>query len=130
LGDPLEVAETSGNSAAPASIPAPATRQIAVPVVPAALRQREALPQREQKEGALGPPSEQPTSSGTVVLDIEQGGIEVPSFAGKSVRAAIELAQESGLDLDVVGSGLAQEQSPSAGTRVPSGAKVIVKFER
>ena len=36
-------------------------------------------------------------SSGTVVLDVEQGGIVVPSFAGKSVRGAIELAEDSGL---------------------------------
>jgi cell division protein FtsI (penicillin-binding protein 3) len=131
LGDPLEVAETSGSSVAAASIPAPVTRQIAVPVVPAALRQREVLSGQEPKQDlAPSAPTEPVPTSGTVVLDIEQGGIQVPSFAGKSVRAAIELAQESGLDLDVVGSGLAQEQSPSAGTRVPSGAKVTVKFER
>ena len=50
-----------------------------------------------------------------MVLDVEQGGIEVPSFSGKSVRGAIELAQDSGLELDAVGSGLAREQSPAAG---------------
>jgi cell division protein FtsI (penicillin-binding protein 3) len=65
-----------------------------------------------------------------VVLDVEQGGIVVPSFAGKSVRSAIELAESSGLDLNVVGSGLAQEQSPAAGTHVASGARIMVKFGR
>jgi beta-lactam-binding protein with PASTA domain len=69
-------------------------------------------------------------SSGTVVLDIEQGGIVVPSFAGKGLRASIEIAQENGLDLDAVGSGLAQWQSPPAGAKVPSGSKVTVKFGR
>ncbi len=54
----------------------------------------------------------------------------VPSFAGKSVRAAIELAEQSGLDLDAVGSGVAQEQSPSAGARVTSGSRVTVRFGR
>jgi len=65
-----------------------------------------------------------------VVLDVEQGGIVVPSFVGKSVRSAIELAENSGLDLDVVGSGLAQEQSPAPGTHVASGARITVKFGR
>jgi cell division protein FtsI (penicillin-binding protein 3) len=69
-------------------------------------------------------------SSGTVVLDVEQGGIVVPSFAGKSVRGAIELAEDTGLDLDAVGSGLAQEQSPAAGTHATTGSRVTVKFGR
>jgi len=69
-------------------------------------------------------------SSGMVVLDVEQGGIVVPSFAGKSVRSAIELAESNGLDLDVVGSGVAQQQSPAAGAHVPSGARIVVKFGR
>jgi len=54
----------------------------------------------------------------------------VPSFAGKSVRGAIELAQDSGLDLDAVGSGLAREQSPAAGSHVTTGARVTVTFGR
>jgi cell division protein FtsI (penicillin-binding protein 3) len=65
-----------------------------------------------------------------VVLDVEQGGIVVPSFVGKSVRSAIELAESSGLDLDIVGSGLAQEQSPAPGAHVASGARILVKFGR
>jgi cell division protein FtsI (penicillin-binding protein 3) len=64
------------------------------------------------------------------VLDAEQGGIVVPSFAGKSVRGAIELAQDSSLDLDAVGSGLAQDQVPAAGSHVATGSRVTVKFGR
>jgi cell division protein FtsI (penicillin-binding protein 3) len=64
------------------------------------------------------------------MLDVEQGGILVPSFLGKSVRAAIELSQENGLDLDAIGSGLAREQSPTPGSHVPSGSQVTVKFGR
>jgi len=69
-------------------------------------------------------------SSGTVVLDVEQGGIEVPSFVGKTVRGAVESAQDIGLQLEAVGSGLARQQSPAAGTHVASGARVIVQFGR
>ncbi len=114
-------AQPGGNSKSP----------MANVVVPAALRQREpitpvppaALPSSQVVSGAA-------STNGTVVLDVEQGGIVVPSFAGKSVRSAIELAESSGLDLDIVGSGLALDQSPPAGSHVASGARVTVKFGR
>ena len=131
LGDPMDLTETPATSATSASIPASAMAGNAVPLVPAALRQTEAASVEETKQPiAPSVPAEHIPPSGTVVLDIDQGEIAVPVFTGKSVRAAIELAQENGLDLDVVGSGLGQEQSPSAGVRVPSGSKVTVKFGR
>jgi len=68
--------------------------------------------------------------SGTVVLDAEQGGIVVPSFVGKPLRLAVESAQESGLELDVVGDGIARDQQPPPGSHVAPGAHVIVRFER
>ena len=49
-------------------------------------------------------------ATGTVVLDVEQGGIEVPSFVGKTVRGAVEAAQDAGLELEAVGSGVARQQ--------------------
>jgi len=67
-------------------------------------------------------------ATGTVVLDVEQGGIVVPSFSGKTVRGAVEAAQDAGLQLDAVGSGLASKQSPVAGTHVAAGARVTVTF--
>ena len=143
LGEPLDVAEgPSKNSAlAPASAVANAMPEsTAGAVVPAALRQHEtvAAPSPESGKSLAAPNSQSAAfaatvplpSSGTVVLDVEQGGIVVPSFAGKSVRGAIELAEDSGLDLDAVGSGLAREQSPQAGAHVTTGSRVTVKFGR
>jgi cell division protein FtsI (penicillin-binding protein 3) len=69
-------------------------------------------------------------ASGTVVLDVEPGGIEVPSFVGKTVRGAVETAQDSGLELEAVGSGLARQQSPAAGAHVAAGSRVTVQFGR
>jgi cell division protein FtsI (penicillin-binding protein 3) len=54
----------------------------------------------------------------------------VPSFIGKSVRASLELAQDSGLELNLVGSGIAREQSPAPGTHVTAGSRVLLKFGR
>jgi cell division protein FtsI (penicillin-binding protein 3) len=102
-------------------------------IVPAAFR--EAVSSRIQigrnaDASSVALSSGSPHANGTVVLDVEQGGLVVPSFIGKSVRSAIELAESSGLDLDVVGSGLAQEQSPAPGAHAPAGARITVKFGR
>jgi cell division protein FtsI (penicillin-binding protein 3) len=65
-----------------------------------------------------------------VVLDVEEGGIQVPSFLGKNLRGALEAAEDAGLDLDAVGSGVAREQSPPPGAKVAAGARVVVRFAR
>jgi cell division protein FtsI (penicillin-binding protein 3) len=101
-------------------------------ITPAALREQVTTPGRAPSmasASSVGSGSMLP-SSGTVVLDVEQGGIAVPSFLGKSVRFAIEIAEANGLDLEIVGSGIAQDQSPVAGAHVSSGAKITVRFGR
>ena len=65
-----------------------------------------------------------------MVLDVEEGGIAVPSFIGKNLRIAIEAAQDAGLDLQAIGSGVAREQSPQPGAHVAAGSRVVVKFGR
>jgi cell division protein FtsI (penicillin-binding protein 3) len=142
LGEALDVADTPTPSPAspPANTLANAMPESGGTVVPAALRRQEtvAASSAESMQSPAAPNPQAVTaespghlpSSGTVVLDVEQGGIVVPSFAGKSVRGAIELAEDSGLDLDAVGSGLAQEQSPHAGSHVATGSRVTVKFGR
>jgi cell division protein FtsI (penicillin-binding protein 3) len=74
-------------------------------------------------------PTNLPTS-GTVVLDVEQGGIEVPALIGKTVRGALEAAQDAGLELEALGSGVARQQIPPPGTHVAAGAHVTVQFGR
>jgi len=79
---------------------------------------------------ALSPAPAAMPATGTVVLDVEQGGIVVPSFIGRTVRSAVESALDSGLDLEPVGSGVARQQSPAAGTHVHAGTRVTVQFGR
>jgi cell division protein FtsI (penicillin-binding protein 3) len=54
--------------------------------------------------------------------------VAVPSFAGKSLRDVVLQASEAGLGLRVVGSGIAREQAPGAGTLVPAGTEIVVRF--
>jgi cell division protein FtsI (penicillin-binding protein 3) len=139
LGSGLELAEaaTAEPNPAPAppiaAKPSPATAKDAF--VPAGLRQKESafspvppapLPTQANIKPATATDGKQP--SGTVVLDVEQGGIEVPSFMGKTVRAAIESAEDTGLELEIVGSGTAHEQTPAPGSHVPAGSRILVRF--
>jgi cell division protein FtsI (penicillin-binding protein 3) len=68
------------------------------------------------------------TSGEGVVVNI--GGATVPTFIGKSLRSAVETAQQAGVQIDARGSGTACEQSPPPGSRIGPGMKVIVKFAR
>jgi cell division protein FtsI (penicillin-binding protein 3) len=56
--------------------------------------------------------------------------IAVPSLIGQPVRAVIEHAGAAGLGVQVVGSGIAREQVPEAGTMVPTGTEIVVQFGR
>jgi cell division protein FtsI (penicillin-binding protein 3) len=79
------------------------------------------------------PPAAQPQASlmpasGTVVMDVESGGLVVPSLIGKPVRAAVEMAQETGFEIDIIGEGVAREQAPPPGARITPGSRVAVRF--
>jgi cell division protein FtsI (penicillin-binding protein 3) len=80
-------------------------------------------------ETPLPPAADNTQPNGTVVLDVGSGPT-VPSFLGKSMRAAIEMAQSNGIELNVIGSGTAREQSPPPGARMPAGGRVAVRFSR
>jgi cell division protein FtsI (penicillin-binding protein 3) len=57
-------------------------------------------------------------------------GVAVPSLIGEPVRAVIENAGAAGLGVQVVGSGIARQQVPAAGTMVPTGTEIVVQFGR
>jgi cell division protein FtsI (penicillin-binding protein 3) len=146
LGAGLDVAEASGETAiaavpeklvAPAASLSSSSSSAAAPsmsaqVVPVVMKQTTASAVAPAL-GSPAPNAQDPggkRSGGTVVLDVEEGGIEVPSFLGKNVRRALETAQDAGLDLDAVGSGVAREQSPQPGAKVAAGAHITVRFGR
>jgi cell division protein FtsI (penicillin-binding protein 3) len=56
--------------------------------------------------------------------------VAVPSLLGQPVRLVIERAGGAGLGVQVVGSGIARQQVPAAGTMVPAGTQVVVRFGR
>lgn len=132
-GEPLETAEVNTSASEPAKPPTerPRLTGAGANVVPAAMRESlpAATPSQDSSAKPVAPAPQLPVK-GTVVLDVEQGGIEVPDFTGKTVRGAVESAQDIGLELDAVGSGVARQQTPAAGSHVPAGSRVTVQFGR
>jgi cell division protein FtsI (penicillin-binding protein 3) len=78
------------------------------------------------------PPVTPPTQArvnGSIVVDAGQR-VAVPSFAGVALRNVVETAAGLGLRVEPVGSGIARDQAPAAGTWVPIGTEVVVRFAR
>jgi cell division protein FtsI (penicillin-binding protein 3) len=71
------------------------------------------------KEGATPPV--------TVAVD-EGGDIQVPDLSGKTMREVTGICLRLSLDPVLIGSRLATNQTPAAGTKVRRGAKITVQF--
>ncbi|HEV2102143.1 MAG TPA: penicillin-binding protein [Candidatus Acidoferrum sp.] len=72
-------------------------------------------------------PVQAPPPNVTVTMD-EGGDIQVPDFKGKTMREVADACMRLGLNPVLVGSSLALQQSPAAGSKVRRGAKIRVEF--
>src|SRR5262249_10998443 len=128
--------ENADPKPAPKVEPAPAGQPGAPVKAAAATAKPSSQPSTQAKAEMLAAPSIRPASlnvpeqpRATLVLDVT-GGVAVPDFRGKSLRTALEDAEAAGIDLEVSGSGVGQEQSPPPGSKVPPGGHVSVRFGR
>jgi cell division protein FtsI (penicillin-binding protein 3) len=69
-----------------------------------------------------------PALARNAAVTIAMQRITVPSFAGKPVREVVVEASGMGLGVQIVGSGIARDQAPAAGTLVPAGTEIVVRF--
>jgi cell division protein FtsI (penicillin-binding protein 3) len=74
-------------------------------------------------------PQVEARGNGAVVIDAGKR-VAVPQFHGAGLRTVVENAAHLGLRVQTLGSGLAMEQAPAAGTMVPLGTEIIVRFAR
>ena len=122
-----ETAATPATTVAAGKKEADRARVIAASFTPAKETRAVAQPAKQMETPAV---AAMPTPTrGTVILDAGNGPV-APALIGKSVRSAIETAQNAGVEIDVVGSGVARAQAPAAGEHVPPGTRVVVKFAR
>ncbi len=73
----------------------------------------------------LQPP---PAESASAVTLGSGAPVTMPAFVGKSMRDVVVTAANLGLNVRVYGSGVASQQAPAAGTKVPAGTTVVVRF--
>ena len=87
--------------------------------------QTEVTNEELKEPSAKSPQSELPEV--TVAVD-EGGDIAVPDFTGETMREVTEACLRLGLNPVLVGTRLASQQSPAAGSKVRRGNKVTVQF--
>jgi cell division protein FtsI (penicillin-binding protein 3) len=90
------------------------------------------MPDASSSVAKIQAPQVRPTvqrSAGAVLVD-EGKRVAVPEFSGEALRDVVEKAEQAGLHVQTLGSGVAHEQAPAAGTMVPLGTAVVVRFAR
>jgi cell division protein FtsI (penicillin-binding protein 3) len=135
LGAPLAMGDDANAGTAVAQASAAATPTAGAKLVetsaaaPAGATDPASVKPETPMSDTVAPSADTPSGKGTVVIDVNSGPV-VPSFVGKTMRGAVETAQQTGLELSVVGSGIARQQFPSPGSHLASGQRVTVRFTR
>ncbi len=122
--DPLRAPPATTASAASPTNPAPALA--ANPPAP-----KNIAPSGPSPAASASPhPESAPSSPANTVIIADAGKLRVPSLIGLPIRAIIEQAGSTGLQVEITGDGIAREQAPVPGTMVPPGTKIVVRCAR
>ncbi len=103
------------------------TERTAIPSPPADNHAGETLPSPSRSIPATQIRSTSADSTPAVKLG-SGAPVTMPGFVGKPMREVVVAAANLGLNVRVYGSGVALEQAPAAGTKVPAGTTVVVRF--
>ena len=71
-----------------------------------------------------------PLTDEEVAESVDPNAPKTPDFTGKTVRTVMEEAAADGVDVDMLGNGLAKAQYPVPGSPLPPGEHVRVRFAR
>jgi cell division protein FtsI (penicillin-binding protein 3) len=86
------------------------------------------MTEQAASEPTASPVPSQPQAPNVTVTMDEGGDIQVPDFKGKTMREVADACMRLGLNPVLVGSSLALQQMPAAGSKVRRGAKIRVEF--
>ncbi len=75
-------------------------------------------------------PEEMAEAAGESSENLDANAPKVPDFVGKTVKDAMEEAAAQGIEIDLLGNGLARTQTPPPGTALIPGAHIQVRFAR
>ena len=68
-----------------------------------------------------------PSPPANTIVVADAGKLRVPSLIGLPIREIVEFASSAGLQVEILGDGIAREQAPAPGTWVPPGTKIVVR---
>jgi cell division protein FtsI (penicillin-binding protein 3) len=83
------------------------------------------LTDEDMREAMGGSPA-----ANTLAADSVVSGPKVPNFLGKTVKDVMQQAAQQGIDVDLMGDGMARAQSLRPGSILAQGAHVRVRFTR
>jgi cell division protein FtsI (penicillin-binding protein 3) len=110
---------------------AAATAASAAPAVPADAQSSAASVAPPPQKPASTPQPDKDSEAATKTIAMPDGkNLRVPSLVGLPVREVIEQAGSAGLDVQIIGNGIAREQAPAPGTVVAPGTKIVVRCAR
>ncbi len=124
---PADTFTTTANTSTPKTASAPSAKASTDAKASAASASSPVEVARATPSSQPGTSAEQTPANGTVVLDVDSG-VLVPSFLGKPLRSAVETAQQSGVEINAIGSGVAREQWPAPGSHLSAGQHITVRF--
>jgi cell division protein FtsI (penicillin-binding protein 3) len=119
--DPLSAAAKKAAAAAASAAPA----------APADAQSSAASVAPPPQKPASTPQPDKDSEAATKTIAMPDGkSLRVPSLVGLPVREVIEQAGSAGLDVQIIGNGIAREQAPAPGTVVAPGTKIVVRCAR
>jgi cell division protein FtsI (penicillin-binding protein 3) len=92
-------------------------------------QQEQATFQNVVSKSTANRPNSSSTDAPTTVIS-EEDSVDVPDLTGQTVRHVTESCSRLGLIPELIGSGVAVEQTPEPGTRVQRGSSITVRFGR
>ncbi len=114
------------NPPAPAPAPAPVESSSATTTSPSNTKPGSPSAVPVSPAESTASTSSPPPSPSSVVI-AEGATSRVPSLIGLTIRQVIELTGSAGLEVDIVGNGIAREQAPAPGAMVRPGTKIVVR---
>ncbi len=134
LGEELAVNEAEdGQTASAPATPAAERKPVLLPAAQTLQASANSRPglgsEAASPEPATPAAQASDVQSGAVVLELGASSV-VPSFLGKPLREVVEEAQQDGIEVDVLGSGIARQQNPLPGSHLTPGGHVAVHFSR
>ncbi len=111
----------------PSSMQTPESERAATASPPASISADETLPNRGKSISSAQ--VQLPSADSSAAVTLGSGApVTMPGLVGKSMRDVVVTAANLGLNVRVYGSGVAAAQAPAAGTKVPAGTTVVVRF--